>query len=57
MISEIIIDALRMRSFAKDSLLNIINSTDPIDHNFGKAVSSNSLGWHVKALLQDQGVR
>ena len=29
-----------------------INSTDPIDHNFGKVLSSNSLGWHIKALFQ-----
>ena len=29
-----------------------INSTNPIDHNFGKQLSSNSLGWHIKALFQ-----
>src|SRR5579863_2906456 len=29
-----------------------INSTDPIDRDFGKQFSSNSWGWHVKALFQ-----
>jgi len=29
-----------------------INSTDPGDHDLGKQISSNSLGWHVKALFQ-----
>jgi CHAT domain-containing protein len=29
-----------------------INSIDPINHNFGKVLSSNSLGWHIKALFQ-----
>jgi CHAT domain-containing protein/tetratricopeptide (TPR) repeat protein len=28
------------------------NRTNPIDHNFGKILSSNSLAWHIKALFQ-----
>jgi len=29
-----------------------INRTNPIDHNFGKVLSSNSLAWHIKALFE-----